>query len=204
MAGDDAMPDFAALAAKARMIAEAAQRRPAPGAAHAAERSTLLDADAAWGAGVAPDGTRYFFDKATGHTQWHEPPHFRVRVSAWYWASSSPADQPCPRRGASSKTPTPGARTIGTPRRARRDGNDPSRRPSRRRPSSPRDPTRATTTREMKSLPQNTRRAREPLTRRSTTVVALRSRDARDCDVLLPMLLHKAHATRERPRANAP
>ena len=74
MAGDDAMPDFAALAAKARMIAEAAQRRPAPGAAHAAERSTLLDADAAWGAGVAPDGTRYFFDKATGHTQWHEPP----------------------------------------------------------------------------------------------------------------------------------
>ena len=64
--------DFAALAEKARRIAEAAAA-PAPGREDAAARAKLLAADATWGAGMAPDGTRYFFDKATGAAQWHEP-----------------------------------------------------------------------------------------------------------------------------------
>ena len=64
--------DFAALAEKARRIAEAAAA-PAPGREDAAARAKLLAADATWGAGMAPDGTRYFFAKRTGDTQWHEP-----------------------------------------------------------------------------------------------------------------------------------
>ena len=70
------MPDFAALAEKARRIAEQAQAvpaAPAPSPGAAAERARLLEADKRWGAAVAPDGTRYFFDKATGAAQWHEP-----------------------------------------------------------------------------------------------------------------------------------
>ena len=154
------MPDFAALAAKARMIAEAAQRRPAPGAAHAAERSTLLDADAAWGAGVAPDGTRYFFDKATGHTQWHEPPALQgagLRVVLGEFLPGGPT-LPAPWR--ELKDADTGRSYYWDAATGETRWERPSRRPSRRRPSSPRDPTRATTTREMKSLPQNTRRAR--------------------------------------------
>ena len=76
MSSEDAMPDFAALAEKARRIAEQAQAvtaAPAPSPGAAAERARLLEADKRWGAAVAPDGTRYFFDKATGAAQWHEP-----------------------------------------------------------------------------------------------------------------------------------
>ena len=76
MSAEDAMPDFAALAEKARRIAEQAHAgtaAPAPSPEAAAERARLLEADKRWGAAMAPDGTRYFFDKATGAAQWHEP-----------------------------------------------------------------------------------------------------------------------------------
>lgn len=70
------MPDFAALAEKARRIAEQAQAGTTaspPGPDIAAQRSKLLAADKTWGAAIAPNGTRYFFDKTTGVAQWHEP-----------------------------------------------------------------------------------------------------------------------------------
>jgi hypothetical protein len=76
MSAEDAIPDFAALIAQARRIAEQSQAgtcAPFPGPEVAAQRAKLLEADKNWGAAVAPDGTRYFFDKHTGVAQWHEP-----------------------------------------------------------------------------------------------------------------------------------
>ena len=70
------MPDFAALAEKARRIAEQATEGTTsgtPGVDVASIRAKLLEADKVWGASIAPDGTRYFFDKHSGESQWHEP-----------------------------------------------------------------------------------------------------------------------------------
>lgn len=71
-AAEDEMPDFAALVEQARKIAELA-RAAAPAPDPASDRRKLLAADARWGAGISPDGRKYFFDRSSGSTQWATP-----------------------------------------------------------------------------------------------------------------------------------
>jgi hypothetical protein len=73
MAADEPL-DFLALIEKARKIAELASQAPAAPTLEPVEaRSKLLAADSKWGAAVAPHGKQYYYDKATGHTQWDTP-----------------------------------------------------------------------------------------------------------------------------------
>ena len=71
-ATEDALPDFAALAERARAIAEAA-KKATPKVDREASRAKLLAADERWGVGVAADGRAYYFEKATQSTQWRTP-----------------------------------------------------------------------------------------------------------------------------------
>ena len=66
-ATEDALPDFAALAERARAIAEAA-KKATPKVDREASRAKLLAADERWGVGVAADGRAYYFEKATQST----------------------------------------------------------------------------------------------------------------------------------------
>ena len=66
---EEVMADFAALAERARSIAAHAHQQVTD-VDHAEERARLLDADGKWGAALARDGSKYYWNKDTGETRW--------------------------------------------------------------------------------------------------------------------------------------
>ena len=73
---EEVMADFAALAERARAIAAQAHEQVGD-VDHAEERERLLAADAKWGAALARDGSKYYWNKDSGETRWGMPEELR-------------------------------------------------------------------------------------------------------------------------------
>ena len=113
---EEVMADFAALAERARAIAAQAHEQVGD-VDHAEERERLLAADAKWGAALARDGSKYYWNKDSGETRWGcrrscaAPACGLVRGTRW-------RSRRCRRGGRSSGTTIgAGGRTTGRRRR---------------------------------------------------------------------------------------